>query len=169
MPRTPIHIAPLSKADIPACVHIMSQSLPWTRYQITEESARKLWSAALATEAAVVVARLEGQTMGFAWYIEHGGFGLGGYLKLLGVHAAARGRGVGGALLDHVEWLADQHGQRDLFLLVSDFNAPAQAFYRARGYTQVGEIPDLVVSGIAELIFRKRLKGFRDPPTAVGW
>ena len=44
----------------------------------------------------------------------------------------------------------------DIFLLVSDFNAAAQAFYRRLGYEQVGAIPGYVVPGISELIFRKR-------------
>ncbi|MGH2409870.1 MAG: GNAT family N-acetyltransferase [Chloroflexota bacterium] len=157
MLRTPVHITPLSERDIPALTRIMSHSLPWTRYQITEAAARRLWWDALATAANVVVARLDGQTVGFAWYVEHGGFGLGGYLKLLGVQATARGHGVGGALLEHVEWWAVQQGQRDLFLLVSDFNTAAQMFYQARGYTRVGEIPEFVAPGISELIFRKRL------------
>ena len=158
MSRTPVHITPLAERDLPACAEIMKSSLPWTRYPISQAAARRLWWDALATAASVVVARLDGQTVGFAWYIERGGFGLGGYLKLLGVDAKARGRGVGGALLDHVEWWAMQQGQRDLFLLVSDFNLTAQTFYQARGYVQVGEIPDFVTPGITELILRKRLE-----------
>lgn len=157
MSRTPIHITPLAERDLSACAHIMSSSLPWTRYQITEAAAQRMWWDALATAANVVVARLDGQTVGFAWYIERGGFGLGGYLKLLGVQATTRGRGVGAALLDHVEWWAMEQGQRDLFLLVSDFNLAAQAFYQTHGYVQLGEIPDFVVPGITELIFRKCL------------
>jgi ribosomal protein S18 acetylase RimI-like enzyme len=44
-----------------------------------------------------------------------------------------------------------------VFLLTSDFNEDAQAFYRRLGYQQVGAIPDYVVPGITELIFYKRL------------
>jgi ribosomal protein S18 acetylase RimI-like enzyme len=153
----PVHIAPLSENDVPVLARMMSQSLPWTRYQISEGAAHRLWWDAFATAATVVVARVGGQTVGFAWYVERGGFGLGGYLKLIGVDATTRGQGVGGALLEHVEWLTVQQGQRDLFLLVSDFNTAAQRFYEARGYQRVGEIPDFVAPGISELICRKRL------------
>jgi ribosomal protein S18 acetylase RimI-like enzyme len=106
----------------------------------------------------VSVARLDAQTAGFAWYIAGGGFGLSGYLKLLGVAAAARGQGVGATLLDHVEQRTLQDRQRDLLLLVSDFNQPAQRFYQRHGYRHEGMLQDYVVPGIAELIYRKRLK-----------
>ena len=49
-------------------------------------------------------------------------------------------------------------GQDDLFLLVSDFNLPAQRFYAANGYHQVGAIAGYVCPGIGELIYRKRLR-----------
>ena len=48
----------------------------------------------------------------------------------------------------------------DVFLLVSDFNTTAQAFYRRLGYEQVGAIPGYVVPGITELIFRKRASSY---------
>jgi len=43
----------------------------------------------------------------------------------------------------------------NVFLLVSGFNRRAQAFYRRQGYTKVGAIPDYVVPGITEYLFRK--------------
>jgi ribosomal-protein-alanine N-acetyltransferase len=45
-----------------------------------------------------------------------------------------------------------------MVLLCSDFNTEAQRFYRRAGYEQVGALPDYVVPGVAELIFRKRLR-----------
>ncbi len=105
----------------------------------------------------MIVARVEGLTAGFAWYIERGGFGLSGYLKLLGVHPNLRGRGVGGLLLEHTERLTLAAGCRDLLLMVSDFNLDAQEFYHDHGYTQVGGIPDYEAPGITELILRKHL------------
>lgn len=43
----------------------------------------------------------------------------------------------------------------NVFLMVSDFNASAQAFYRALGYTEVGMIRDYVVPGVTEHLYRK--------------
>ena len=74
---------------------------------------------------------------------------------LIGVQRGERGSGVGRALMTHAEGALFAHSA-DIFLLVSDFNAAAQAFYRRLGYEQVGAIPGYVVPGITELIFRKR-------------
>jgi hypothetical protein len=44
-----------------------------------------------------------------------------------------------------------------LVLLCSDFNLDGQRFYEREGYARVGAIPDYVLSGVAELIYFKRL------------
>jgi ribosomal protein S18 acetylase RimI-like enzyme len=152
-----LRIAPLAEQDILPCAALLATSEPWTRYGITTDAAVALWRRALSDGARVSVARLDARTAGFVWYIAGGGFGLSGYLKLLGVSADARGHGIGAALLDHAErqTLADR--QRDLILLVSEFNRAAQRFYRRHGYRRVGMLQDYVVPGIAELIFHKRL------------
>ena len=152
-----LQIVPLAEQDIEPCAVLMATSEPWTCYGVDAAAAHALWTQALETGATVAVAR-EGQTTrGFAWYIARGAFGLSGYLKLLGVSRAARGRGVGTALLAYTEQRALADGQADLFLLVSDFNRPAQRFYAAHGYHHVGAVADYVCPGIGELIYRKRL------------
>jgi ribosomal protein S18 acetylase RimI-like enzyme len=150
-------IAPLTDNDIPPCTELMISSEPWIRYGVTAESATALWSRALHERAEVCVARLRTRTVGFAWYVRNAGFGLSGYLKLLGVDPETRGQGVGAALLQHTERQTLADNQTDLLLLVSDFNLDAQRFYRRQGYQQVGALMDYVVPGIAELIFHKRL------------
>ena len=152
-----LQIVPLAEQDIEPCAVLMATSEPWTRYGVDAAAAHALWTQALETGATVAVAR-EGQTTcGFAWYIARGAFGLSGYLKLLGVSRAARGRGVGAALLAYTEQRALADGQADLFLLVSDFNRPAQRFYAAHGYHYIGAVADYVCPGIGEFIYRKRL------------
>ena len=74
---------------------------------------------------------------------------------LIGVQGDARGAGVGRALMEHAEAALFAQAS-DVFLLVSDFNTAAQAFYGRLGYEQIGTIPGYVVPGISELIFRKR-------------
>jgi ribosomal protein S18 acetylase RimI-like enzyme len=153
-----VRIVPLAERDIEPCAALMASSEPWTRYGIELGDALRMWRQALDTSATVEVARHGPMTCGFAWYIARGAFGLSGYLKLLGVSREVRGRGIGGALLAHVERRALADGQDDMFLLVSDFNLPAQRFYAAHGYHQVGAIAGYVCPGIGELIYRKRLR-----------
>ncbi len=94
---------------------------------------------------------------GLAWFLQAGTFGLGGYLRLLAVTGAAQGRGTGAALLAAFE-AGVAARSRHAFLLVSDFNRAAQAFYRKHGYAEVGRLPELVVAGIDELVYWKRLR-----------
>jgi len=150
-------MTPLSEKDIDMCARLMATSEPWSRYGLSFDAARALWRGALQHDADVVVAHQNDLVRGFAWCVTHGGFSLSGYLKLLGVSQEARGRGIGGALPAYVERRAVAEGQHDLLLLVSDFNAPAQHFYQAHGYQEVGALTDYVCPGITELIYRKRL------------
>ena len=61
-------------------------------------------------------------------------------------------------MLQQLEQRALADGQADLFLLVSDFNRPAQRFYAAHGYHHIGAVADYVCPGIGRLIYRKRLR-----------
>lgn len=158
MDGEPLQIAPLAARDLAACAALMVGREPWVRYGVTADAAAQLWRGALLEHTAVSVARFGQRTVGFAWYIPRGGFGLSGYLKLLGVDAAAQGRGVGGALLAHTERRTLADGQGDLLLLVSEFNDAAQHFYQRQGYQQIGRLADYAAPGIAELIYRKRLR-----------
>jgi [ribosomal protein S18]-alanine N-acetyltransferase len=84
------------------------------------------------------------------------GFAGSPYINSIAVASEARGRGVGAELLR----FAEKHfvGRQHLFLLVSSFNARAQAFYRREGYEYLGELKDYILAGHSELIFFKRLE-----------
>ena len=77
------------------------------------------------------------------------------YLASIAVAPEARGLGVGSALLDAAE--ARFPGARWMFLCVSSFNARARALYERHSYRAVGELPDYVVDGVAEILLVKRL------------
>ena len=94
---------------------------------------------------------------GLAWFSTAGTFLLGGYLKLLAVVSGSAGRGVGSRLLAAFE-AEVARASRHAFLLVSDFNAEAQRFYERRRYTRVGALPELVLPGVSELLYWKRLR-----------
>jgi GNAT superfamily N-acetyltransferase len=98
-----------------------------------------------------------GRPVGMTWFLRQGTLGLGGYLKLMAVLPGAQSRGLGAGLLAATEGtLARTTGHG--FLLCSDFNGPAQAFYQRHGWTRVGALPGLVLPDVAELIYWKRLR-----------
>jgi ribosomal protein S18 acetylase RimI-like enzyme len=82
---------------------------------------------------------------------------MGGYLRLIAIGEGAQGGGAGAALLAAFEAEVSRVS-RHAFLLVSDFNVPAQRFYERRGYARVGALPGLVLPEVAELVYWKRLR-----------
>jgi ribosomal protein S18 acetylase RimI-like enzyme len=113
-----------------------------------------LLPAALDPDYVVLVARLGGEPCGFIRVHPRGVAGS-PYVASVAVAEAARGRGVGTALLDATE--ARWPKARYVFLCVSDFNVRARALYERHGYRLVGTLPDYVVDGHAELLMAKRL------------
>lgn len=79
---------------------------------------------------------------------------LGNFVALLAVRPEAAGRGVGRALMGHVE--AETFATRRwLFVSADATNRAALGFYRKLGFTRVGRLPDLVAVGHTELLLRK--------------
>ena len=152
-----LSIRPLLPADAPKCGAIVAVTPLWQRYGLTGERAAGLLSAAATANEGVLVAELDGEVVGFAWWIPRGAFGRSPYLRLIGVAAEVRGHSVGKALLAAVEAGATLVGA-DCFLLVSDFNHDAQRFYEREGYSAIGRIPDFVAHGVTEIIYRKVLR-----------
>ena len=112
---------------------------------------------ALARGEGLLLAVEAGRPVGRAWFLKQGTFGLGGYLKLMAVLPSAQSRGVGAGLLTVFEARLAETAASG-FLLCSDFNASAQAFYERHGWSRVGALPGLVLPGVAELIYWKRLR-----------
>lgn len=152
-----LKIAPLEKQHAAACAHIMASNPLWQRYNVTEERALRLFMSSPNDEAAQIDVALldEHEPVGFIWYYRRGTFFSGGYIRLVGVSTEHKRLGIGTALMDIAETNISQHTS-DTFLLASDFNTPAHAFYRQRGYQHVGQLPDFAMHGITELIFWKR-------------
>lgn len=92
--------------------------------------------------AEAVIAEIGGEPVGFALFFHNfstwtGRRGL--YLEDLYVDPAARGNGVGTALLRHLAGLAVQRGCARFEWAVLDWNADAIAFYRAMGAVGLDE------------------------------
>jgi GNAT superfamily N-acetyltransferase len=117
---------------------------------------QRLLGEALGRREPVLVAEVDGEARGFAWFLRSGTLGAGGYLRLIALVPGGEGGGVGGALLDAVERDVAAY-TRNLFLLVSDWNEGARRFYARRGYQEVGRLPAFVRADIDEIICWKRL------------
>jgi GNAT superfamily N-acetyltransferase len=104
----------------------------------------------------VLVAEEDGRALGFAWFLQTGTFGAGGYLRLIALVPGQEGRGLGAALLDEVE---RRVAPRPLFLLVSHWNEGARRFYATRGYAEVGRLPAFVRADTDEIICCKKPTG----------
>jgi ribosomal protein S18 acetylase RimI-like enzyme len=75
----------------------------------------------------------------------------GPYVEVLAVLPEAQGQGIGRRLL---EWAAAKGGA-NLWACVSDFNAPARAFYARMGFVEVAMLPGLIEAGETEILLRK--------------
>lgn len=99
---------------------------PWSEAAISESLTDPLYTFTVAEED------------GILGYI--GAFTVAGEVQItnVAVTAAARRRGVGGALLDSLIALARTRGDELLTLEVRASNKNAQALYRSRGFAEVG-------------------------------
>jgi len=149
-------IRPAVSGDAPRIVDAVIDQPLLVRYGVTRAGFQRGLERAIASaaEERILVADDAHAVRGFAWYLPRGGLGMGGYLRLISTARGAESSGIGKRLLEAVE---DSLELRQLFLLVSDFNEPAQRFYERAGYQQTGRLPSLVLAGVDELVYWKRL------------
>ena len=146
-----LEIGEATAAEREWCARLMAASEPWITLG---RGLDVLLPAALDPDYVVLVARRSGAPCGFIRIHPRGVAGS-LYVASVAVAESERGRGVGRALLDATE--AGWPKARYVFLCVSDFNVRARALYERHGYRIVGELPDYVVDGHAELLMGKRL------------
>jgi ribosomal protein S18 acetylase RimI-like enzyme len=81
-------------------------------------------------------------------------------LYLIAVHSDHQGRGVGAAMMRHVEELLAARGERVLLVETSglpDFER-TRAFYRKLGYDEEARIREFYQAGEDKIVFRKALR-----------
>ena len=103
----------------------------------------------------VFIAELDGEAVGYArmeylWSIRP-------YLALIHVLEPYRRKGVGKALLFHIEDLLRDAGQSVLFSSSQVDEPPPQAWHRHMGFTECGIINGVNEGGVGEVFFRKSL------------
>lgn len=144
----------LTPADVPALAAMLGSMEPWLSYRVDRPVWERLLHAVPADEEALVALDDADQIVGYAQFSFKGAFALSGYIRTLAVNPACHGRGFGRQFLTHVEELIFARGP-NVFLLCSARNEAAQAFYRAVGYEQVGQLNAYVLPDEDELLFRK--------------
>ena len=125
--------------------------------ELLETIHRAAFGDAQSWSAAFIVSQMELPGT-FAILEEAGGFILArcileqAEILTLAVAPGSRRRGVASGLLALMLVRVTDLGARAVFLEVSERNAPAQALYRAHGYTQVGTRPGYYDDGAAALV-----------------
>lgn len=144
-------IREMTPADRESVVQFLAESDPWKTLGYTSADWNRIFCP-LPQGRNAYVAEVEGTVAGIAIVREK--FLLGDYLELLGIALWARGKGLGGRLLGHIEPIVFGR-TKNLFACVSDFNTTARAFYKKHGYQEIGPMPNFLIPGSAEMLLRK--------------
>jgi GNAT superfamily N-acetyltransferase len=148
-------IRPAERADVPLILRFVRELAAFEREPDAVLATEAMLEGALFADrpaAEAVIAELDGDAAGFALFFPNFSTwtGLAGlYLEDLYVTPAARGRGVGAALLRHLAGIAVARGYGRFEWAVLDWNAPAIAFYRKMGAIGMDEWTVQRVSGEA--------------------
>jgi ribosomal protein S18 acetylase RimI-like enzyme len=81
----------------------------------------------------------------------------GPYVQFLGILPQYQKHKLGTAFLAWLVHEARRHGEQNVWVLASTFNADALRFYEANGFERTGELADLVSPGTAEYLLRRKL------------
>lgn len=145
-----ISIRPLrNEGEAQFCADFIVVSDPWRTLGLTkEQTLLRLMDPAREVHLATIDHKIGGVL------ILHLSGPLNGYIQLVAVHPELRRRGIGTKL---ISWAEDRilKLSPNVFLCVSDFNLEARKLYERMGYKQVGELPDFLVNGRAEILMRK--------------
>ena len=142
-------IKPMSQADFAQCAALMVSSEPWLSMDISYDECLAPFGKA---ENTAFVVQWNGKLLGFVILQEQGSFK--GYIKTLCVSEEYRGRGYGTLLLQFCEKRILSYSP-NLFICVSASNEGAIDLYTRFGFELVGELPNFVIEGFAELLMRK--------------
>jgi GNAT superfamily N-acetyltransferase len=132
-------------ADVPLILRFIRELAEYERLAhevvATEEGLRQSLFGP-TPRAEVLIGEIDGEPAGFALFFHNFSTFLGRpgiYLEDLYVRPAARGRGLGRALLGRLAWIACERGCGRLEWAVLDWNEPAMRFYRALGAARLDD------------------------------
>ncbi len=137
--------------DRDAVVRLLASSEPWTTLGYSQDDWNRIFCP-LPTGRDSYVIEDGGRVAGIA--IVKQKFLLGDYLELLGIAPWGQGKGLGAALVRHIESIVFGR-TKNLFACVSDFNHRARVFYNKQGFQEIGPMPNFLIPGSAEILLRK--------------
>ena len=148
-------IRPAVAADVPVLLALVHELAAYEREPDAVEATEDMLAQALfgpSPTASCHVAELDGEVVGFAlWYVTFSTWkGLPGlWLEDLFVRPAARGTGLGKALLQALARVCVERGYPRFEWWVLDWNEPARGFYRSLGAVAQEEWTTFRVDGAA--------------------
>ncbi|CAN5564700.1 GNAT family N-acetyltransferase [soil metagenome] len=138
-------IKPAVRADVPLILSLIRELAEYERAPqdavATEEQLNEVFFGAKPS-AEVLIAREEGEAVGFAVYFHNFSTWLGRsglYLEDLFVRPEQRGKGYGRALLVRLAQIAHERGCGRMEWAVLDWNEPAIQFYKKLGAKPMNE------------------------------
>ncbi len=150
----PVVLAPMSIETAQQLGAATATFGPWRHYGISSAAMTRMFAPAIDNAARyhVHVGRelAGGMVIRDPWLV-------GPYLQTIAILPAHQGSGIGGRLLAWFEQRARLDSQRNIWLCVSAFNAPAHRFYQAHGWQHAADLADLIRDGDGESLMRKRL------------
>ncbi|MDZ4732020.1 MAG: GNAT family N-acetyltransferase [Nitrospirota bacterium] len=151
-------VRPMTAEDRTAVMELLADSDPWKRLGYQARDWESYFTPLPQSRDSYVVDQA-GRIAGIA--VVRQKFLLGDYLELLGIANWARGKGLGGRLLAHVEAVVFARA-KNLFVCVSDFNDQGRHFYKNQGYQEIGPLPNFLIPDSAEILLRKTSGPARD-------
>jgi len=152
-----MRIRPINSNEIliiSQCVEIIINEKAWQVYGINRSEADDILTS---MPDKIYVAERDNIVYGFVTLRLQGMGNIGAYVRMLAVHEEWRGRSIGRALIASIQQAAKEQGDKNLFLICSTDNSNARFFYEHIGFEPVGILPDLVVAGHDEFLYRKIL------------
>jgi ribosomal protein S18 acetylase RimI-like enzyme len=142
--------------EVAFCARLRASMDPWAKLERDYDDAV---ASITAPDHEAYVAKIGSDIAGFAVISVQGV--LTGFVLTLCIVPGFQGYGIGSKLLAFCENRILEESP-NVFLLVSDFNTGAQAFYYRHGYNKVGELKDYVIKGYSELLLRKTVSPRND-------